>query len=94
MATELSKNTKLKISVETLISIGAALVMATGVYYSLEGKIAVAMESPKQDITRTEFDLRIEAIGNQVIYNGDKLEKIETQLEKLDERLYEISTKR
>ena len=52
------------------------------------------MESPKQDITRTEFDLRIEAIGNQVIYNGDKLEKIETQLEKLDERLYEISTKR
>ena len=94
MATELSKNTKLKISVETLISIGAALVMATGVYYSLEGQIAVAMESPKQDITRTEFDLRIEAIGNQVIYNGDKLEKIETQLEKLDERLYEISTKR
>lgn len=94
MATELGKNTKLKLSVETLISIGAALVMVTGVYYSLEGKIAAAMESPKQDITRTEFDLRIEAIGNQVIYNGEKLEKIEVQLEKLDERLYEISTKR
>ena len=93
MATEIGKQTKLKISVETLISIGAAIVMATGVYYSLEGKIAQAMEMPKQDVTRTEFDLRIEAIGNQVMYNGEQLDEIKGTLQKLDSRLYEVSKK-
>jgi len=93
MTTEISKQTKLKISVETLISIGAAIVMATGVYYSLEGKIAQAMELPKQDVTRTEFDLRIEAIGNQVMYNGEQLDEIKGTLQKLDARLYEVSKK-
>ena len=91
MATEVGKETKLKLSVETLISIGAAIVMATGVYYSLEGKIAQAMEMPKQDVTRTEFDLRIEAIGNQVMYNGEQLDEIKETLQKLDARLYEVS---
>ena len=93
MATEISKETKLKLSIETIISLGFALVSITTVYFTLKGDIATAMELPKQDVTRTEFDLRIEAIGNQVMYNGEKLEKIETQLEKLDARLYELSTK-
>jgi hypothetical protein len=73
--------------------LGFALVSITAVYFTLKGEIATAMEFPKQDVTRTEFDLRIEAIGNQVMYNGEQLEEIKSQLDKLDARLYELSTK-
>ena len=90
---EISKDTKLKLSLETIISLGFALVSITAVYFTLQGQIAQAMEMPKQDVTRTEFDLRIEAIGNQVMYNGEQLEEIKSQLDKLDARLYELSTK-
>ena len=93
MATEISKDTKLKLSLETIISLGFAFVSITSVYFTLKGEIATAMEMPKQDVTRTEFDLRIEAIGNQVMYNGEQLEEIKSQLDKLDARLYELSTK-
>ena len=93
MATEINKDTKLKLSLETIISLGFALVSITAVYFTLKGEIATAMEFPKQDVTRTEFDLRIEAIGNQVMYNGEQLEEIKSQLDKLDARLYELSTK-
>jgi len=93
MATEINKDTKLKLSLETIISLGFALVSITAVYFTLKGEIATAMEFPKQDVTRTEFDLRIEAIGLEVINNGKDLQEIKSQLNKLDARLYELSTK-
>jgi|TARA_R110000824_G_scaffold89385_1_gene219192 hypothetical protein len=93
MATEISKETKLKLSLETIISLGFALVSITAVYFTLEGKIATAMELPKAPIERVEFDLRIEAIGSQVMTNGKQLEEIKAQLDKLDARLYELSRK-
>ena len=93
MSTEISKDTKLKLSLETIISLGFALVSITAVYFNLQGQIATAMELPKAPVERVEFDLRIEAIGNQVMYNGEQLEEIKETLKKVDERLYEVSKK-
>jgi|TARA_B100000424_G_C22787084_1_gene422839 hypothetical protein len=93
MATEISKQTKLKLSLETIIGLGVVLVSMTGMWYTLEAKIQEAMVEPKSPIERVEFDLRIEAIGNQVMNNGKQLEEIKAQLDKLDARLYEVSTK-
>jgi len=93
MATEISKGTKLKLSLETIISLGIVLVSVTTVYLTLKADVATAMEMPKAPIERVEFDLRIEAIGNQVMNNGAQLEEIKAQLDKLDKRLYELSTR-
>tara|TARA_Y100000592_G_scaffold20070_1_gene30823 strand:+ start:379 stop:660 length:282 start_codon:yes stop_codon:yes gene_type:complete len=93
MATEISKQTKLKLSLESIIGLGVVLVSMTGMWYTLEAKIQEAMVEPKSPIERVEFDLRIEAIGNQVMNNGKQLEEIKAQLDKLDARLYEVSTK-
>tara|TARA_Y100001938_G_C8036208_1_gene403466 strand:- start:809 stop:1090 length:282 start_codon:yes stop_codon:yes gene_type:complete len=93
MATEISKQTKLKLSLESIIGLGIVLVSMTGMWYTLEAKIQEAMVEPKSPIERVEFDLRIEAIGNQVMNNGKQLEEIKAQLDKLDARLYEVSTK-
>ena len=43
MATEIGKETKLKLSIETIITFGFVLVTITGVYFTLEGKIAQAL---------------------------------------------------
>ena len=93
MAFNINKNTELKLSLETIVSLGLVLITITAVYINLKGEIATAKELPRQDITRAEFNLIIESINTQVKYNGEQLEEIKSQLDKLDARLYNLSTK-
>jgi len=53
-------------------------------------EIAQAKELPASEITRSELDLKLELISKTVMSNADKLEKIETQVEKIEERVYEL----
>ena len=46
MATEIGKDTKVKLSLETIISLGVVLVMGTGMWFTLKADIAEAKELP------------------------------------------------
>jgi hypothetical protein len=48
------------------------------------------VEIPDPEITATEFQLKIDLISNTVMNNAEKLDKIETQVEKIEERVYEL----
>jgi len=95
MATEVSENSKFTLSLK---SIGILLTMVAsfiGMYYSLSMEIQEAKELPKveipdPEITRQELDLKLELISTTVMSNADKLGKIETQVEKIEERVYEL----
>ena len=94
-ATEVSENSKFILSLK---SIGAIIVLVAnfiGMYYSLSMEIEAAKELPKvvipdPEITRQELDLKLELISTTVMSNADKLDKIETQVEKIEERVYEL----
>ena len=95
MATEVSENSKFTLSLK---SIGILLTMVAsfiGMYYSLSMEIQQAkelpvIEIPEPEVTATEFGLRIDLITQTVMSNAEKLDKIETQVEKIEERVYEL----
>ena len=61
-----------------------------GFYYSLASQIEEAKELPKSDITRSELDLKLDLISNTVMNNSTKLDKMDLQMDKLEERVFEL----
>jgi Mg2+ and Co2+ transporter CorA len=90
MATEVSENSKFTLSLKSIVAIIVITSSFIGMYYSLSMEIAQAKELPASEITRSELDLKLELISKTVMSNADKLEKIETQVEKIEERVYEL----
>ena len=102
MARELNENTSMgvdldgdgkadvKISLKTIGGIVAGIVMLAGVWFSLKQDIALAMEMPKPDIDRVEYDLKDELIRNTIMETQEDVDKILEELEKIDERLYDL----
>lgn len=90
---ELSKDTKINLSIETIVSLVIAISTATGFYFSLKGQIAQAMELPEPVISRQEYDLKDNAIRSEIMSNRELIEKNFEKLEVIEARLYELKTK-
>ena len=95
MATEVSENSKFVLSLKSLAAIIAIVASFIGMYYSLSMEIEAAKKLPvvtipDPEITRQELDLILELISTTVMGNAEKLDKIETQVEKIEERVYEL----
>ena len=102
MARELNENTSMgvdldgdgkadvKISLKTIGGIVAGIVMLAGVWFSLKQDIALAMEMPKPVIDRVEYDLKDQLIRNTIMETQEDVDKILEELEKIDERLYDL----
>ena len=89
MATEIGKATKLKLSLETLITVGATVVVVTTMYLTLKSEIAVAKELPKSEITRIEYELKDELIRNTILKTQDDINKITKTLERREDKVYD-----
>jgi len=90
MATEISQDSKIKLSIKTIIVLVVFISTLIGFYYSLASQIEEAKQLPKSDITRGELDLKLDLISNTVINNSEKLEKMDLQMDKLEERVFEL----
>tara|TARA_R100001143_G_C3313427_1_gene111268 strand:+ start:279 stop:554 length:276 start_codon:yes stop_codon:yes gene_type:complete len=90
MATEISQDSKVKLSIKTIIASVVFISTLIGFYYSLASQIEEAKQLPKSDITRSELDLKLDLISNTVINNSEKLEKMDLQMDKLEERVFEL----
>ena len=92
MATEIGKDTKVKLSLETIISLGVVLVMGTGMWFSLQAEIAEAKElpvAPDPEVTRMEFDMKDQMIRNTIMNTQEDVKEIKKSIEKIEEKLYE-----
>ena len=91
MATEIGKDTKVKLSLETIISLGIVLVMGTGMWFTLQADIAEAKElplAPDPEVTRMEFDLKDQMIRNTIMNTQEDVQEIKVTLEKIEDKLY------
>jgi|TARA_R100001244_G_scaffold25266_1_gene25826 hypothetical protein len=88
--TEISQDSKVKLSIKSIIALVVFISTLIGFYYSLASSIEEAKLLPKSDISRQELDLKLTNISLQVIQNGEKLEKMDTQMDKLEERVFEL----
>ena len=90
MATEISENTSFQLNLKTIIAIVVLVSSFVGQYYVLSNEIELAKRLPESEISRSELDLKLELISKTVMSNAEKLNKVETSMEKIEERVYEL----
>ena len=90
MATEIGKDTKVKLSLETIISLGIVLVMGTGMWFTLQADIAEAKElpeAPDPEVTRMEFDMKDQMIRNTIITTQEDVKELKETVRRIEDKL-------
>jgi len=89
MTKELNENTGFKISIKTLIGIGAAISTVIGMWFMIQADIADAKNLPAPDVTRMEFDMKDQMIRQTIITTQEDVKEIKESIEKIEDKLYE-----
>ena len=92
MAKELNEDTGFKISIKTLIGIGAAMATIISMWFMLQADIDEAKElpvAPPPDVTRMEFDMKDQMIRQTIITTQEDVQEIKKSIEKIEDKLYE-----
>ncbi len=87
---EVSENTVLGLSLKSLGVIIGACVMATMGYFDLKAEVQEAKTLPQPVIGRVEFDLKDKLVRETIMNTQDDVADIKKQLERMEERLFEI----
>jgi len=90
MAKQVSEETKITLDLKTIGVIVFTLATVIGMWFTLQGDIQEAKELPAPVIDRTEYDLKDELIRQTIMDTQDDVDKILEEIEKIDERLYEL----
>ena len=91
MATEIGKETKVKLSLETIIALGVVLVSITGMWFTLQADIQEAKElpvAPDPEITRIEYDMKDQLIRQTIMTTQEDVKDIKVTLEKIEDKIY------
>ena len=92
MAKELNEDTGFKVSIKTLIGIGAAMATVISMWFMLQADIDEAKElpvAPPPDVTRMEFDMKDQMIRQTIITTQEDVQEIKKSIEKIEDKLYE-----
>ena len=91
MGRELNEDSGFKVSIKTLIAIGAAMATVISMWFLLQADIEEAKklpEPPPQDVTRMEFDMKDQMIRNTIMTTQKDVEEIKESMEKIEDKLY------
>tara|TARA_R110002126_G_scaffold144380_2_gene290473 strand:+ start:88 stop:372 length:285 start_codon:yes stop_codon:yes gene_type:complete len=94
MSKELNENIGFRISIKTLLGIGAGMATIISMWFVLQSDIEEAKKLPKPPIERIEYDLKDELVRQTIMDRQDDVEAILKELEKIDKRLYELQKER
>lgn len=90
MAKELNEETKITLDLKTIGFILVGVATVVGMWFALQADIEEAKELPAPEIQRIEFQMKDEAIRDAIINTQDDVEEIKEQLNKIDERLFDL----
>ena len=91
MAKELNEDTGFKVSIKTLVGIGAAMATVISMWFMLQADIAEARELPTPadpEVTRMEFDMKDQMIRQTIMTTQEDVKDIKKSLEKIEDKLY------
>ena len=94
MAKQIGEDTKITLDLKTIGMIVAFVISLAGMYFTLKADIAYAATQPEPVIERVEYDLKDELIRQTLMDTQEDVEMILEKMEKLEERLYELSKQR
>ena len=92
MTKELNEDSGFKVSIKTLIAIGAAMATVISMWFMLQADIEEAKELPKPpapDVTRMEFDMKDQMIRNTIMETQEDVKEIKESMEKIEDKLYD-----
>ena len=91
MAKELNEESGFKVSIKTLIGIGAGMATVISMWFMLQADIADAKELPvvEQEVTRMEFDMKDQMICQTIMTTQEDVKEIKESIEKIEDKLYE-----
>ena len=87
MTKELNENSGFKISIKTLIAIGAAMATVIGMWFMLQADIADAKELPKADVSRMEFDMKDQLIRQTIMTTQDDVTEIKEDMKRIEVKI-------
>ena len=97
MAKELNEDTGFKVSIKSLIGIGAAMATVISMWFVLQSDIAEAKElpvPPPPDVTRMEFDMKDQLIRQTIMSTQQTVDKLEENMKRIEEKLDRLIEKR
>jgi len=94
MAKQISEETKITLDLKTIGLAAAGVFSLAAMWFALQADIALAKELPEPVIDRIEYDLKDELIRQTILDTQDDVEAIQEQLDKIDQRLYELQQRR
>ena len=83
----------LGLSVKSLIAVGMTIAVAVSGYGMLKRDIEIAKELPIAPVSLKAYELQQELIEQSIITTQQDIESINSSLQKIDERLYNLSRK-
>ena len=81
---EVNKQTKLTLSLETIISGVVTLGMIIGMWFTLQADIELAKELPAPSVSRTEYDLKDQMIRDAVLDTQEDVEEIKKDIKSIE----------
>jgi|TARA_B110000240_G_C13266323_1_gene353880 hypothetical protein len=81
------------LDIKTIGMIVVFISTVIGMWFTLQGDIQEAKELPVPPIERMEFDMKDELIRQTIMDTQKDVEAILDELEKIDDRLYELQKK-
>lgn len=100
MAHKISEETNVTLDLKTIGMIVGFTISLVTMYFTLKADIANAAELPKPEVTQVEFSYKdqltrtvVEGVQADMTTIKEDVKEIKLQLDKMDERLYEMSKK-
>ncbi len=93
MAKELNEDSGFKVSIKTLIAIGAAMATVIGMWFALQADIEEAKllpEPPAPDVTRKEVDMKDKNIRLTIENTQDDVTEIKEDLRRIEDKIDDL----
>ena len=90
MAKELNENSAFKVSIKTLMGIGAGMVTIISMWFMLQSDIAEAKNLPlplEPDVTRMEFDMKDQMIRQTIMTTQEDVTELKEDLNRIEEKI-------
>ena len=73
---------------------GLTVATVVSMWFALQADIQEAKKLPKPEIQRIEYDLKDELIRETIMDTEEAVEEMKDQLDKIDQRLYDLQQRK
>ena len=90
MAKELNEDTGFRVSIKSLVGIGAAMATVISMWFVLQADIAEAKElptPPPSEVTRMEFDMKYQLIRQTIMTTQQQVGELKEDMKRIEEKL-------